>query len=337
MIKMKKIFYLITILLLLLAPGISKVRANSLPQVDLRVNGSNGPITIQLFTRVNLTWVATNAQSCQSSTFFLPTGSPTSGSYETSPLLYSRIYDITCVNSLGQAATDSVTVNVEGAEDATTASLLVKGQNDVGFSNSTVIDNGQSIEIKWSSANAASCEKLDFWATDSTIVNPNVNGVKLFTNLQSALSTYRFGLKCVNSSTGAQATSYVSINVNTAPIGAPQVDLKANGSNGPLEVNSGEQVLLSWTTQNVRSCTANFNPSPSIPSGTQMSSAINTDTVFNIICVNDVGDQAFDSVLVNIKNTPITSDAGITVTVSWSSYGVTQKYILKTYLSKTNP
>lgn len=335
---MKKIFFLIIIFVILLANGISKVKADTLPQVDLRVNGLNGPVTVQLFERATITWVATNSESCQSNTFFLPVGSPISGSYETSPLLYSRVYDIICTNNLGQTATDSVVVNVEGTEDAATASLLVKGQNDVGFSSSSSINNGQSIEIKWSSANVTSCEKLDFWASDSTQVTPNSTSSKTYYNLQSSLSPYRFGLRCTNSATGAQATSFVSVNVSAAPIGAPSVDLKANGSDGPIEIDKDEQVLLSWVTQNIQSCTANFNPNPSIPSGIQTTNPISSNTTFNIVCVNDVGDTASDSVSVNIKNVPITpGDAGITVTVSWSSYGVIQKYVLKTYLSKINP
>jgi uncharacterized repeat protein (TIGR01451 family) len=82
------------------------------PTVDIKANGSNGPITINYNSSANLTWTSSNADSCYASNAWSGTKS-TSGSQSTGNLTASRTYTITC-SGPGGSASDSVTVNVEG-------------------------------------------------------------------------------------------------------------------------------------------------------------------------------------------------------------------------------
>ena len=80
------------------------------PIVDLKANGSDGPITIDYNTSVILEWSSSNADSCEASGDW--SGSkPTSGSEPTGNLTSSKTYTLTCTGENGSDS-DSVTVNV---------------------------------------------------------------------------------------------------------------------------------------------------------------------------------------------------------------------------------
>jgi len=83
-----------------------------LPSVDLKANGSDGPITAYYQDFISLSWTSKNASSCQASGDW--SGSkPTSGQ-ESIQLNSVKTYTftITCYSSSGQSASDSVKVIV---------------------------------------------------------------------------------------------------------------------------------------------------------------------------------------------------------------------------------
>lgn len=82
------------------------------PTVDIKANGSNGPITISYNSAANLTWSTTNSPtSCSASNGWSGSKSVSGGSQSTGNLTSSRTYTINCSNS-GGSDSDSVTVNV---------------------------------------------------------------------------------------------------------------------------------------------------------------------------------------------------------------------------------
>ena len=91
------------------APVESRNCASS-PAVDIKANGSDGPITIDYNTTANLSWVSSNANTCYASNSW--SGSKSlNGSQNTNHLTSSKTYTITCSGD-GGTASDSVTVNV---------------------------------------------------------------------------------------------------------------------------------------------------------------------------------------------------------------------------------
>lgn len=79
--------------------------------VDLRANGSNGPIYIPYESLATLSWNSENADYCYASNAW--SGSKgTSGSESTGTLTSSRTYTLTC-SGPGGSASDSVTINIE--------------------------------------------------------------------------------------------------------------------------------------------------------------------------------------------------------------------------------
>lgn len=93
----------------------------------------------------------------------------------------------------------------------------------------------------------------------------------------------------------------------------PTVDLKINGSNGPLSLIQGALKNISWTTANAISCTASssdgFAGAKSVPSGAESLTATTTSN-HTLTCTNASGISTSDSVQVNVSCTPITGTYG---------------------------
>jgi len=89
-----------------------------LPTVDIKVNGSNGPITINYDNSATLTWTSTDVTSCTASDDWSG-NKAASGSESTGNLVSSKTYALTCIGP-GGSASDSVTINVSSATLSTT-------------------------------------------------------------------------------------------------------------------------------------------------------------------------------------------------------------------------
>ncbi len=85
---------------------------------------------------------------------------------------------------------------------------------------------------------------------------------------------------------------------------APFVDIKANGSDGPVSVNYGEKVTLSWTSSGTDSCQASGDWSGTKPvSGSESTSEITSKKEYKITCTGSAG-SASDTVFINVSSTP---------------------------------
>ena len=82
------------------------------PTVNLRANGSNGPITVPYNGSVSLSWISSNVDSCVASDAW--TGNKgVIDSQSIQNLTSSKTYTLNCTGP-GGSASDSVTVNVSG-------------------------------------------------------------------------------------------------------------------------------------------------------------------------------------------------------------------------------
>ena len=86
------------------------------PTVTLKVNNSDGPVTINYNSEATLSWTTTNAVSCTASGSW-DGGKSTSGNQSTGALTSSKTYTLTCKNSENTEANDSVTINVSREEN----------------------------------------------------------------------------------------------------------------------------------------------------------------------------------------------------------------------------
>ncbi|OGY23147.1 MAG: hypothetical protein A2172_02090 [Candidatus Woykebacteria bacterium RBG_13_40_15] len=93
------------------------------PTVDIKANGSDGPITIGYNTAATVRWNSNNATSCSVSP--AGWGGTSNGGISTGNLTYSRTYSITC-SGAGGSASNSVQVNVVSRPSSSGSSKLNK-------------------------------------------------------------------------------------------------------------------------------------------------------------------------------------------------------------------
>jgi hypothetical protein len=114
------------------------------------------------------------------------------------------------------------------------------------------------------------------------------------------------GLKTVNYTQAFKPTQTCSVNV----VAPPTVDLKANNSNGPINIAHNGSATLSWTTtNNPTSCTAtgSWSGSKAIGGGSQSTGSLvrpPSTRTYSISCTNSAGTSATDSVTVNVGAQP---------------------------------
>jgi hypothetical protein len=254
--------------------------APPLPTVDIKANGSDGPITIDYETSAELTWTSSNAGSCYA------TGSWSGdkdlfGSEFTGNLISTQTYTIVC-NGAGGTATDSVTVNVNSPPDPT---VDIKANGSDGPIN---IDHNTSAELTWTSSNAGSCYATGGWLGDKPLFGAETTGNLTYSK------TYT--INC----TGPGGYAADSVTVQVEQPSAPTVDIKANGSDGPITIDYNTSANLSWTSSNANSCYASGSWSGSKPlSGDETTNNLTSARTYTIICNGD-GGTATDNVTINV-------------------------------------
>lgn len=170
--------------------------------VDLKVNGSNGPITIANNKTVSLTWTSSNATSCVASNAW--TGSKTtSGSFTTPALTADKTFTITCTGS-GGSKSDSVSVLV--------SKLPIVDLKINGSDTSVTFDKGIAPTLAWNQTGATSCTASGGWSGTKALAGGYEKGAVL-----GNATTYT--LTCTNASGSVSDTVSVQTTNNNAPVG----------------------------------------------------------------------------------------------------------------------
>ena len=301
--------------------------------IDLFGNGNGGIINSSSGSPVTLTWSSTVANSTSGTGFSTGGATYNSSGVTVSPTT-NTTYTINGVGSGGNCS-DSVTVNITTTGNPAPG-VDVKGNGSDG---PVRLAAGESLTVSWTSSNAQSCEFISPFTSGVNTSGDATYGPGHSYYPSTSGTTYT--VSCRNTNTSAITQDSVVVYAFT--LSGPQattVDLRANGSNGPVFIQSGAEVTLSWTTTgNPSSCTASSDPvnsnwsgSRSEFGGSQSSGPITSsqNTRFTITC-----DSATDSVEVGLNGqqsplsyvivsaTPRNITSGEAVSVGWSTWGVT--------------
>lgn len=162
-----------------------------------------------------------------------------------------------------------------------------------GYDGPITIPYNTSATLNWTSTNATSCTASGAWSGTKATSGSEGTG-----NLISA-KTYT--LTCTGP--GGSASDSVTVNVSAPPV---SVDLKANGSNGPITLYYRDYVTLSWTSQNAVSCTASedWSGTKSTAGSEAKQLTIVKTYTFTLTCQNSDGQTAEDSVQVIVRPKP---------------------------------
>jgi len=131
--------------------------------VDIKANGSDGPITVIYNTAATLTWSATNTEGdlpCTASNGWSGSKAAT-GSESTARLSANKTFTLTCNGLGGRTASDSVTVNVGKIGD-------MNGDTKVDFHDFSIL--------------------VSRWGTNDQIADLNLDGVVNFHDFSTLVS-----------------------------------------------------------------------------------------------------------------------------------------------------
>ena len=281
------------------------VTVRYLPTVDLIAN----PADIDEGDSSILTWSSTNADACTASVGW--TGTKTLFGSQTVMPAQTTTYTITCTNTAGTAI-DSATIAVHDAPNDLLPTVTI-------IANPSSIQNGGSSILTWSSTHATSCSASQGWSGTKTITGSQTVSPTITT-------TYK--ITCTNTAGSANDSTTVTVQAQVLP---PTVDLVAN----PMEIETGDTSILTWSSSNATSCSASMGWSDTKSlSGSQTitptvtttytitcTNSVGTDVDTATVIVQDLGDDTFPSV--SIIANPSSIQQGNSSILSWSSSNAT--------------
>lgn len=109
---------------------------------------------------------------------------------------------------------------------------------------------------------------------------------------------------------------------------APSVDVKVNGSQGPIAVLPGTEIRLSWHGYNVKSCSDGEN---TLPTSGAVRLTANASLSYPVSCIGNNGASVVDSATVIVSN-----QANATSTIEVISSNITPGYDFATFDAVTN-
>lgn len=289
------------------------VTVNVLPPPTVSVSTPSAATAPASYTA---TWTSTNASSCTGSNRFAGLSGLTGSKAESGLPVGSYDYTVTCTNAVGVQASDTKRTT---AYAAPAVDLKVDGSDGP-----TVTRTGPvSYSATWSSSNAVSCSGASRLAGYS-----GLTGARAESNIPAG-TTYDYTITCQNAA-GATASDTVRMVV----VAAPTVDVKVNGSDGPLSFIEPAGFTVSWNSTNASSCTALNNlTGPIGTSGSKALSGVLQGTYrYTVQCNNSAGTTVSDTVVVTVNqpppvvdlkidggDTPVTQVAPASFNLSWTS------------------
>ncbi|GEM_PF-7050120 len=189
--------------------------------------------------------------------------------------------------------------------------------------NPTVINQGNSSVLNWTSNNAISCFASGGWSGTKTLSgNQTV----------SPSQTTSYSITCSNS-IGQQAVDSATVTVNPISNPVPTADIKANSSDGPIFISYNTSANINWTSSNVTSCTV--SPIGFIgTSGSQSTGNLISSQTYNLNCSGSYGSVS-DSVTVNVGQQPQILPS-VTLTANPAIINVGNSSVLNWYSQNAN-
>ncbi len=172
---------------------ITAITPHPTPTVDLKVNNSDGPITIETNDAATLTWSTTNATACTASGAW--SGSRGTGDSASTGILTiagTYTYTLTCAGASG-SANDSVTVNVSTTPPPPTATVSLKANNTSG---SLTLPTGTNLTLSWTTTNATVCTASANPASAAWTGSKETSGSLAISPVPTTPGNYVYTLTC---------------------------------------------------------------------------------------------------------------------------------------------
>ncbi len=180
----------------------------------------------------------------------------------------------------------------------------------------TMPSSGGTAQLTWTTNNVTSCTGTGLGASatptqtdwSSFTLTPTTGAtvtINVAPNTGTSTVSHVYMLKCTNGTT--VVTDAVTVNVTSAT--APYLELLANGSTGPITVDSGSIVRLTYTTANIQPNTCLKTASVSYPSWTTNTPATTPTNVIPSIYTSNTGTP----ITASFNTLPITGTTVFTI------------------------
>jgi hypothetical protein len=284
-------------------------RPTTTRSVDLKVNGSDGPVTVSAGSTVNLSWTSYGTAICDAAWSGMPQILATSGSQSYGPVNAQKTFSIACYRTTsGQDPVyDNVTVNVTAAPSGFTFRY-----NGASCSGSNLVYN-----FSWgtlSSATAYMFISRDQGLSDFVYPPTLSYGYpgSRFPNIFSTKSSADFEAVGVNGNNYSWATpvagngaTVVTTSFNKPGLRVPKSSL--NCAQPPTvtlwadntTINPGQSTTVHWTTTDATSATLN-GVSVAV-NGSQSTGALNSTTTYTLVATGP-GGTAQKSITINVQS-----------------------------------
>lgn len=305
--------------------------ANS-PAAAAVVSFTANPTIIVAGQSSTLAWSTQNATACTASGAWSGAENTSSTGTSTGALntAGTYTYTLTCTGAGGSAGPASVIVVVTPAPSAP-ASIVAFAVTP------STIESGQSALLTWVTLNATSCTASA--GTGSWGGAVGTSSLATDTGIITTVGSYTYTLTCTGPG-GASAPSSVVLNVTSVP--PPPATISIFTAT-PNTVQTGQSVLLAWTSIGSTSCTATGGTGSDGWSGTEPATGVDTVGplnsagvyIYTLTCTGPGGASSPTSVTVDVNSTPpppaitafavapATLQTGSSATATWSSTAAT--------------
>lgn len=263
------------------------------PTVDLKVNSSDGPISVVYGSSVTLTWTSSSANSCQASGDWTGYKS-TSGSQTVSNLTSSKTYTLTCSGSAGSVS-DNVTVNIGSPSLSVSLSPSPSSGcvplNGVDLTGSVSGNTSGDITYFFDCTNDGTWEKIITNSSHSYTAYDACNF--------GSTGNYTAKVKIETQGVSAENTANINVLSCQSPV---SVDLKINSYDSSVTIPYNTAATLSWTSNNANYCTASgdWSGSKSI-SGSESTGNLTVSRSYTLTCTGSGGSNT-DTVTASITS-----------------------------------
>lgn len=271
--------------------------------VDLKVNGSDGPVTVAAGSTVNLSWTSTSTAICDTAWNGYAQTLAISGSQSYGPVNAQKTFSIACYRTTsGQDPVyDNVVVNVTAGYSFQIASnSCVDGKQVTNFTTTAPVNASQQMCYRTVAGQSGSC--FDSGKSSYSFTWPSGINQLYFENIANMFSVPPIWSKAI-SGNGGTATSYL-INTYTAYAllvqkincaQPPTVTLWADNTT----INPGQSTTIHWTTTNATSAT--LNGASVAVNGSQSTGALSSTTTYTLVATGADG-TAQQSITINVQN-----------------------------------
>ncbi len=293
--------------------------------IDLQINGSDGPITVNNGDALSIVWNGSNVASCTA--FGAGWGSGNAVAISDTASINASVSDTYIINCNGVIDSVVVNVNAGGAPNAPTVTGPVT--SNVGDSNVFVINatdpDGDTLyyEIDWNNDGV----------TDA--YTPGVGYVPSGTDRTATQSwgaggVYTFAVRATDDMSLSSAWTTHTVTVATAPVATIEAQVNGVGgwSSGDQTINPGDTVTIRWSSTDATTCTGtNVNTGGATNSaGVAVSEpAPNSSLSYQIEC-SGTGGTVTEDIVVSTRQLPNLTQPSVTFTPSTTVDPITGDY-----------